>query len=475
MKTLVDWIGNINGKIGALVFGTPMIILILGTGIYFSFRLKFFQIFKCRHIFKNTLCTLFNKKQKKSDNKSISQFQALSTALAATIGTGSIAGVATAITIGGAGAIFWMWMSAIFGMMTVFAENVLGIYYRRKNVKGDYVGGPMYYIETGLKSKWLAVLFCIFCVGASFGMGNMAQANSISDALNTSYGVNFKITGIITALLVGLVIVGGIKRIGKVAEMVIPLISVVFVMFCLVILLFNIKNIPTVFKNIFSSAFGLSATCGGISGVLVKQAVSIGVKRGVFSNEAGLGSSVMAHSTADVKEPVVQGMWGVVEVFIDTMVVCTLTALVILSTGVDSTTSCNGSALVIKAFEKNLGCVGGNFVTISIIIYAFATLVGWSYFGEKAFEYLFKDKSVIIYKTMFIIFIYIGSITELNLVWEISDTLNGLMAIPNLIALWLLSSQVILITQNYLDRKKGKLKLQSVIYYDENTKSKARK
>lgn len=460
MLRIVNILYQVNDKVNSLVWGVPMIILILSTGIYFSVKTKFFQIFHIKLICKNTICKIFGKNNSRecSDKKAISQFQALSTALAATIGTGSIAGVATAITIGGAGAVFWMWISALFGMMTVYAENVLGIYYRHKNKQGEWVGGAMYYIEKGLGTKWLAVLFSVFCIGASFGMGNMAQSNSIADAMKTSFNVDVKVTGIITAVLVGLVIIGGIKRIGKFAETVIPFISVMFIIFSIAVLLINIENIPQVILDIFKSAFGMSAIGGGISGALIKKSVSMGVKRGVFSNEAGLGSSVIAHCASDVKEPVIQGMWGIFEVFIDTMVVCTMTALVILSTKVMNFSQADGSALVIKAFEKDLGKVGSAFVTFSIVIFAFATLIGWSYFGEKAMEYLFKSKSILIYKMIFTAIAFTGSVLKLQLVWNISDTFNGLMAIPNLIALWMLSGTVIKITQNYIKRKRKKVK-----------------
>ncbi len=458
MKEIVHHLSQINDKLNALVSGIPMIVLILGTGILFSVKTKFFQITKIGHILKITVLSLLkkdiNSSRKSGEKKSISQFQALSTALAATIGTGSIAGVATAITIGGAGAVFWMWVSAFFGMMTVFAENVLGIYYRKRNEKGEWVGGAMYYIQYGLGTKWLAIMFSIFCVCASFGMGNMAQSNSISDAMSTTFNVPNYITGIVTAALVGVVILGGIKRIGRVAEMVIPFISIVFVVMCLIILLYNIKNIPSVLRNIVCEAFGFKEAAGGISGAIIARAVSIGVKRGVFSNEAGLGSSVMAHCACDVKEPVVQGMWGVLEVFIDTMVVCTLTALVILSSGNILNQGADGSALVILSFQERLGNVGGIFITLSIIIFAFATLIGWSYFGEKAMEYIFGTSSIKIYKVIFVSFVYVGAVLKLSLVWGISDTLNGLMAIPNLIALWLLSALVSKITADYLERKK---------------------
>lgn len=458
MDRLVDIIKSINKEINNLVWGTPMLILIIAIGVYFTIRTKGFQLFKVKDIYNNTIKAIFkNKNVTKSQNKkAISQFQAISTALAATIGTGSIAGVATAITIGGAGAVFWMWVSAFFGMMTVYAENVLGIFFRKKNAKKEWKGGAMYYIEYGLQSKWLAVLFAIFCVCASFGMGNMVQANSVTAAMQETFLLSPKLTGIIIALIAGLVIIGGIKRIGKVSEYLVPIISVAYVIGSLIVILANFKAVPTVFKNIFEQALGIGAVAGGISGSLVKNAISMGVKRGVFSNEAGLGSSVMVHSAADVKEPVIQGMWGIVEVFIDTVVVCTLTALVILSSGAlnDSATSnLDGAPLVIASFKNVLGDFASVLVSIFIIIFAFATIIGWAYIGEKAMEYIFGSKSVGVYKILFIIFIYIGSNMELRLVWDISDTLNGLMAIPNLIALFLLSSTVIKITKNYQQRK----------------------
>lgn len=472
MSRITNIISQINDNVNSLVWGAPMIVLILSTGVYFSIRTKFFQIFHIRLIWKNTICKLFGKKstQKTIDKKAISQFQALSTALAATIGTGSIAGVATAITIGGSGAVFWMWVSAFFGMMTVYAENVLGIYFRHKDKQGNWIGGAMYYIEKGLGVKWLAVLFSIFCIGTSFGMGNMAQSNSIADSLKTSFNINTTITGIITAILVGLVIVGGIKRVGKFAEAVIPFISIVFVTFSIIVLLINAENIPSVISDIFENAFGITALGGGISGELVKKGVSMGVKRGVFSNEAGLGSSVMAHCASDVKEPVVQGMWGIIEVFIDTMVVCTMTALVVLSTKVMDFSNADGSSLIIKAFEKDLGRVGSIFITLSIVIFAFATLIGWSYFGEKAVEYLFTSKAILTYRVIFTIIAFIGCILKLRLVWSISDTFNGLMAIPNLIALWMLSGLVIKITHNYLERqrKEVKYKPKPMLSYTQN-------
>ncbi len=468
MNSLVYNITKINSEINKLVWGTPMIILIVIIGLLYTIRLKGFQLVYIKNIYDKTIKSIFKKnenKNNKSEN-SISQFQAIATSLAATIGTGSIAGVATAITIGGAGAVFWMWASAFLGMMTIYAENVLGIYFRKKNKSNQWQGGAMYYIEYGLQSKWLAVMFAVFCVCASFGMGNMVQANTVSTSLQEVMLLSPKITGIIISVVVGLVILGGIKRIGRVSEILVPFISVLYIIGTLTVIIANINAIPEVFEKIFSEAFGAGPLMGGISGAAVKRAISMGVKRGVFSNEAGLGSSVMVHSAADVKEPVVQGMWGIVEVFIDTMVVCTLTALVILSSGViDKANSAipDGAPLVIAGFEKTLGGYSTAIVTFFIVVFAFATIIGWEYIGEKAMEYIFGTKSVIFYRMLYIAFLYVGSVIELSLAWDISDTFNGLMAIPNLIALYLLSPLVISITKNYFVRNKKQKKIKPML------------
>lgn len=453
----MEQLEKLNEIISGIIWGNGMLLLIIGTGIYFSIRTGFFQIIKIKHIFNETIVSIFKNKEvrKSSDKKAISQFQALSTALAATMGTGNIAGVATALTLGGPGAIFWMWVSAIFGMMTVFSENVLGIYYRYKNLKGEWVGGPMVYIERGLHAKWLGVIYAVFCVLASFGIGNMAQVNSISSALDATFKISPLVTGIATALLVGIIIIGGIKRIGKVTEKIIPFVSLAYIFGAILIIVLNFKQLPTVFKEIFTGAFGINSAVGGISGALVKQALSVGFRRGVFSNEAGLGSSVMVHTASDIKEPVKQGMWAIFEVFVDTIVCCTLTALAVLSTGVLGNVNnegkiLDGAPLVISAFSTGFGNFAGGFVSLSVMLFAFATLLGWSFYGAKAMEYLFGEKSVILYKLAFISVIVIGATTELKLVWGISDTLNGLMAIPNLIGVLLLSGTVVKATKKYL-------------------------
>lgn len=486
---MADLIERVNSAINGVVWGIPMLILIIGTGIYMTVRTGFFQITRVRHVASKTIGGVFRKGSSVTDSSekaSISQFQALCTALAATIGVGNIAGVAAAIAAGGPGAIFWMWLSAFFGMMTNYSENVLGIYYRRKNSRDEWCGGAMYYLRDGLGSKKgcsglgkaLAVLFSIFCVLASFGIGNMSQVNTIAgnitsvfhiDALDRTFAIGSVsinlyalIVGILLMLLAGLVIVGGIKRIAQVTEKFVPFMACAYILGALIIFIANIGKIGEVFGAIFSFAFGFRAIGGAAVGIAVKTAATWGFKRGVFSNEAGLGSSVMVHSVSNVVEPVKQGMWGIFEVFADTIVVCTLTAFSILSTGlIDLQTgevlSANEqTALVSEAFGTvfNFGNVnlGGAFIAVAILLFAFSTVLGWSYYGTKAWEFLFGTKATIIYKIVFVVFIVFGATMNLDLAWDISDTFNGLMAVPNLIGVLTLSGTVIKITKNYVAR-----------------------
>ncbi len=474
MDSFVEAIGRINDKINGIVWGIPMLVLILSTGIYLTVRTGFFQIVYAKFVSNNTFLAIFKKKdvRKTKEKKAITQFQALSTALAATIGTGNIAGVATAISVGGAGAVFWMWVSAFFGMMTNYSENVLGIYYRKKNKSGEWSGGAMYYIENGLKdrkglrhlAKPVAVIFAVFCIFASFGIGNMAQINNIATAMKTAFTPLFSFeipplaTGIVLAIVLGLVVIGGIKRIGKVTEKIVPFMAVIYIIGTLIIFFMNINRVPDVFGAIFKSAFGFDAVAGGISGALIKEAMTMGLKRGIFSNEAGLGSSVMVHSASDVKEPVVQGMWGIFEVFFDTFVVCTLTAFSILSTGIiDLETgavqgSLEGTQLVTEAFSRSIHGAAGMFVAISTLFFAFSTVLGWSFYGTKSMEYLFGEKIAMVYKVIFVLFTIVGATMKLDLAWEITDTLNGLMAVPNLFGVLLLSGVVVRVTRNYVKR-----------------------
>ncbi len=470
MANIVDKITTVNGAINGFVWGIPMLVLLIGTGILMTVLTKFFQLSHIGHWFKNTIGGIFKDKHvtKHTDkeDRSISQFQSLCTALAATIGTGNIVGVATALIAGGPGAIFWMWIVAFFGMMTNYSENVLGIFYRRKNADGEWCGGAMYYLKDGLGSykgfkqigAVLAVLFSVFCLMASFGIGNMSQINSISGNMEEAFSVSPYITGVVLMILAALVIVGGLKRIASVTEKLVPFMAIAYVIGALVIFFVNIDQFGAVFSAIFKGAFGLKAVGGGIVGSGVKMALTWGMKRGVFSNEAGLGSSVMVHSNSNVKEPVRQGMWGIFEVFADTMIVCTLTAFAVLSSGVmDLETGAiigdvTDSALVGKAFSTVFGSFGPSFIAIAILLFAFSTVLGWSHYGTKAWEYLFGSKSTIIYKIVFVGMIFVGATMQLQLAWDLSDTFNGLMAIPNLIGVLSLSPLVVKITKNYVDR-----------------------
>ena len=471
MKNIVTVISDVNSAINSVVWGIPMLILIIGTGIYMTVGLKFFQITRIKHWMNETFLAIFKKKHVTAhtgkEEASISQFQALSTALAATIGVGNIAGVAGAIITGGAGAVFWMWLSALFGMMTNYSENVLGIFYRRKNSNDEWSGGAMYYLQDGLKSKKgigilakpLAILFSLFCVLASFGIGNMTQVHEIASTMQDTFKVPPIATGIIIAVIAALVILGGIKAIGNVAEKIVPFMACAYILGTIIVLIMNLSSIPAVFSAIFSNAFGLRPIAGATVGMMIRQAMTMGFKRGVFSNEAGLGSSVMVHSASNVKEPIIQGMWGIFEVFFDTIVVCTLTAFTVLCSGLIDLetgkvlTASTGASLVSEALSEGLGTLAGSFVAIAISLFAFTTVLGWSFYGTKSCEYLFGTKATIIYKVIFVVCIAFGATMSFDLAWAIADTLNALMAIPNLIGVLALSGTVFAITKNYLARK----------------------
>ncbi|HAN44438.1 MAG TPA: sodium:alanine symporter family protein [Ruminococcaceae bacterium] len=447
---MAEMVEKVNSQINGFVWGVPMIALFLFTGVFFTVKTGFFQIKNIRLILKKTVLALFTEPNatKSSDKKAISQFQALSTALAGTIGTGSLVGVATAIAAGGRGAVFWMWVSAFFGMMTNYAEIVLGIKYRYKNQNKEWIGGPMLYIENGLGCKWLAVAFAVLCVGASFGIGNMSQVNSIAQAVYSTFGISKIAVGIAVASAIAVVLIGGITRIGRLAEKTVPFIALAYTAITLYIIIISYKRIPSVMLGIVADAFDFKSVQGGALGYGMFAAMKNGFARGIFSNEAGLGSSVIVHSAADVKHPAEQGVWGIVEVFADTMLVCTCTALVLLVSDAAGTGK-NGSDMTIAAFSQYLGSFGEKFVAVAISVFAFCTLLGWSYYGERALEYLAGVKAAIYYKIIFVFFILIGSTASVNLVWEISDTLNGLMALPNLIAILMLSGDVFKITQEY--------------------------
>lgn len=473
---MIDVITKVNSAINNVVWGVPALTLLIGTGVLMTILTKFFQFTHFGHTMKKTIGSLFKKKDilKSDDKNSISQWQALCTALSATIGTGNIAGIAYAITMGGPGAVFWMWIAAIVGMMTNYSENVLGIFYRRKNPAGEWCGGAMYYLRDGLGAKKgmkhvgkiLAVLFSIFTLLASFGIGNMGQVVSISESLTSVFsftGGNAKtdalIIGIIAMIVAFLVIIGGIKRIASANERIVPFMALFYILGSLVLIIMNYEMIIPAFSSIFRNAFSTKAAAGGVGGAVIMQAVQWGFKRGVFSNEAGLGSSVMVHSASNVKEPVVQGLWGIFEVFVDTIIVCTLTALVVLTSGVvdlETGASISGAAklsLATEAFTNAFGTFGGIFIAIAITLFAFSTVLGWSYYGTKAWEFLFGTKSIIIYKIIFVVMIVVCSTLDATIAIDLSDTFNGLMAIPNLIGVLCLSPVVIKITNNYIARK----------------------
>jgi len=449
MFALLNTIGEINGIINDFVWGPYMLVLVVGTGLLFTFRSGFFQIRKFGYTMKNTVVKMFDKTE--VGENEITPFQAVSTALAATVGTGNIAGVATAISLGGPGALFWMWFAAFFGMMTKFAEVVLAIQYREKNSEGAWVGGPMYYIKNGLNMKWLATVFAALTAIAGFGIGNMTQSNSIASALSDTFSVPPMVTGALLAAATGLIIFGGLKRIASVTEMLVPFMAAFYIVGGLVVVLANASQIPAAFAEIFSSAFSGRAAVGGFAGSTVMAAMRFGVARGVFTNEAGLGSAPIAHATAKTDHPVQQGLWGVFEVFIDTIVIASITGLAILTTGVWQG-GATGASLTIAAFNSVIP-FGGAIVAIGILLFAFSTILGWSFYGEKAMEYLFGLGAVKFYRMLWVPLVFIGCISSLDLVWGIADTLNGLMMIPNLVGLLALSGVVIKLTKEYFSGK----------------------
>ncbi len=473
MNGITQTIADINAAVNGVVWGVPALVLLIGTGILMTVLTKFFQFRRFGHMWKNTIGGLFRRDtgiRESRDRHSISQFQSLCTALSATIGTGNIAGVAYAITMGGPGAVFWMWIAAIVGMMTNYSENVLGIYFRRRNEKGEWSGGAMYYLKDGVgRMKYgkqagavLAVLFSIFAVVASFGIGNMGQVASITESLNAMIPAGGNTVNIVTAavlvVFLSLVILGGLKRIATTNEKIVPFMAVFFIIGSLIIIVMNASKVPAAFGAIFSGAFNFKSAAGGVGGAIIAQAMTWGFKRGVFSNEAGLGSSVMVHSASNVKEPVVQGLWGIFEVFADTIIVCTCTALVILTTGVvDMGTGASVSGatklgLATEAFTKSFGTFGGVFLAVAVTLFAFTTILGWSYYGTKAWEYLFGTRSTLLYKILFIAMVAFATVIDVSLAIDLSDTFNGLMAIPNLIGVVCLSALVVKITKNYSDR-----------------------
>lgn len=443
---------SINDFVNNIVWGPPILILIVGSGLYLSIKTGFFSITKLGYILKNTFLKMFSKEQRGEGE--VTAFQAVATALAATVGTGNIAGVATAIAVGGPGAVFWMWFAAIVGMTTKFAEVVLAVNFREKTEDGRFVGGPMYYIQNGLGWKWLAVLFAVFGTLASFGIGNMTQSNSVALAVQGSFKIPPLATGIVLAVITALVIVGGIKRIGAFTEKLVPFMAAIYIIGGLIILFSNVSAIPGAFALIFKEAFTGTAAVGGFVGSTMMLAIRYGVARGVFTNEAGLGSAPIAHAAATTDHPVRQGLWGVFEVFVDTIVICSLTALAIITTGAWQSGE-SGAVLTTLAFDTALPG-GGYIVTVGLILFAYSTILGWEYYGERCLEFLAGTKPIMAYRIIWVVFVVVGAIGGLDFVWSLADTLNGLMAIPNLIGVLFLSGTVFKLTKEFFAKEKAK-------------------
>ena len=446
---------KINSAVNGIVWGPLIIVLIIGTGTYLSINTKFFSITKIGYVLKNTLLKMFAKDDKGEGE--VTAFQAVATALAATVGTGNIAGVATAIALGGPGAVFWMWLAAIMGMTTKFAEVVLAVNYREKTPDGRFVGGPMYYITNGLGKnwKWMAVLFAFFGTFASFGIGCMVQSNSVALSAQSTFGVPVMVTGIVLAILTGAVIIGGIKRIGAFTEKLVPFMSAIYIVGGLWLIIANASQLPRAFSLIFTNAFTGTAAVGGFAGTVMMQAIRYGVARGIFTNEAGLGSAPIAHAAATTDHPVRQGLWGVFEVFMDTIIICSITALSIMVTGVWESGE-SGAVLSAMAFDVGLPGVGKYIVSIGLILFAYSTILGWEYYGERCLEYLLGTKPIMAYRIIWVVAVVVGAVGGLTFMWDLADTLNALMAFPNLIGVLMLSPVVFRLTKEFFAAEKSK-------------------
>ncbi len=462
---MLQLIESVNSAVNNFIWGVPAMICIIGVGLYLSIRMRFIQLRKLSLALRETIGKVFHKKE--AAKGSLTPFQAVCTALAATVGTGNIAGVAGAIAIGGPGAVFWMWMSALLGMCTKFSEVILAVHFRERNEQGDLVGGPMYFIKNGLGKKWqwLAVLFSVFGIFTVFGTGNATQVNTITTAINSAL-LNYNIIpetavktsnlliGSIIMILVGCVLLGGIKRIGSVTERLVPFMAVLYIILAAGVVLCNIKAVPEVLFSIVYGAFNPSAITGGIVGSFF-MSMKKGVSRGIFSNEAGLGTGSIAHACADTSEPVKQGFFGIFEVFADTIIICTLTALTILCSGVPI---CYGEAagaeLTISGFTATYGNWISVFTAVAMCCFAFSTILGWGLYGARCVEFLFSARAIKPFMILYSMVAIIGATQDLGLIWSISDTCNGLMAIPNLIAVFLLSGTVMKLVKEYMDKQK---------------------
>lgn len=433
----------------SLVWGVPLLVLLVGTGIYLSTRLRLLQVLKLPLAFK----LIFAEDKGEGD---ISSFAALATALAATVGTGNIVGVATAIKAGGPGTLFWMWIAAFFGMATKYAEGLLAIKYRTKDANGEVSGGPMYYIINGMGKKWkpLAIFFALAGILVAFlGIGTFSQVNSITASLKNSFNWSPQIVSILIAIVVAVIIFGGIQSIAKVSEKLVPFMAAAYIIATLIVIFMHYNHIIPAIEQVFSGAFTGTAAVGGFAGAVVKEAIQNGIARGVFSNESGLGSAPIAAAAAKTHEPAEQGLISMTGTFIDTLVICTLTGLSILVTGKWTVKGLEGAPLTQSAFATVFGNIGVLVLTLCLVLFAFTTILGWSYYGERCFEFLFGVKHINIYRSIFIIMVALGGFLELDLIWTIADIVNGLMAIPNLIALLALSPIIIAETRNYFKRK----------------------
>lgn len=457
-------IESINNVVNNFIWGVPAMICIVGVGLLLSIRTGFLQIRKFPYAMKVTIGRMLKKRE--ASDGALTPFQAVCTALAATVGTGNIAGVAGAIAIGGQGAVFWMWISALLGMCTKFSEVTLAVHFREKNAEGDLVGGPMYYIKNGLKKQWhwLAYLFAAFGVLTVFGTGNATQVNTITTAIDSAlynYGVISEqnvstlnlVIGIILAVLIGLILLGGIKRIGQVAEKLVPFMAVIYIILAIGVVILNYRNIPTVFTSIFKGAFSPASVTGGAVGSFF-MSMKKGVSRGIFSNEAGLGTGSIAHACADTRKPVKQGFFGIFEVFVDTIVICTLTALVILCSGVPvGYGDAAGAELTILGFTSTYGSWVSIFTAIAMCCFAFSTIIGWGLYGTRCVEFLLGTRANRPFMILYALVAIVGATMELGLMWNIAETFNGLMVIPNLIAVFLLSGVVVRLVKEYFDRE----------------------
>ncbi len=454
---MVEALLAFNSWLNSIVWGPPFMILLVGTGLYLTIRLGFFQFTHFGHAWKQTFGRFFSKATEE-EGGAITSFQAVASAMAATIGVGNIAGVSTAIALGGPGAVFWMWLTALVGMATKYGEASLGVKYREIDPEtGEISGGVMYYIEKGLGPKWkpLAIIYGLLAGVAAFGIGCMVQANTFAHAFETGFGVPNWVSGIIVVIATGLVTLGGIKRIAMTAERIVPFMAIVYIIGSLIIIFMNISNLGWAFGQIFYYAFNPMAATGGFAGAGVAAAIRFGIARGIFSNEAGLGAASIVHAQAK-NTPVRQGMWGMWETFIDTIVICTMTSLVIILTGV-ITTGTTGAELASTAFSRGLPGPGGVVVLIGLILFSYTTMLTWNFYGEKSWEYIFGRGIIVPYRLLFLAFLFVGAIGGLVLIWDIADTLNGLMAAPNLIALLVLATILTKDKKDYVDDLKKKL------------------